>query len=299
MVRQCLLEFHCDPNRMRCARLSLVSTLGVVVLVFLGQSFGALLSATNPQLDADQLARDVFRNEIAAAIHDQSLWCYHKLREEAGKEKLIDVCQTKDGEIERLLKVNGQELNPKQRQAEDQRILRLLNHPDQLRQEQKKQQEDSKQTQDLMRMFPEAFRFQYEGVEGNLVKLRFFPSPDFHPSGRPAQVLRHLEGHLLVDAKQKRLAEIDGQLTSEVKFGWGLLGHLGKGGTFLVKQQDVGSGHWELTAMDVEMNGKALFFKTISVRENETCTDFRQLPDDINAAKAFELLRQASTRRCC
>jgi hypothetical protein len=291
--------FRCNSKRMRCARISSLSKLGVVILVFLGQSFGALHSATNSQLDADQLARDVFNNEIAAAIHDQSLWCYDKLREEAGREKLFEVCQTKDGEIERLLKINGQELSPQQRQAEDQRIRSLLNHPDQMRQAQKKQQEDSKQTQDLMRMFPEAFRFQYEGLEGNLVKLKFFPKPDFHPSGRPAQVLRHLEGHLLVDTKQKRLAEIDGKLTSEVKFGWGLLGHLDKGGTFFVKQEDVGSGHWQLTAMDVEMNGKALFFKTISVREKETYADFRQVPDGISAAQAFELLREASARRCC
>ena len=42
--------------------------------------------------------------------------------------------------------------------------------------------------------------------------------------------------------------------------GWGWLGHLDKGGTLLVTQQDLGSGHWELTMLDVEMNGKALFF---------------------------------------
>ena len=101
-----------------------------------------------------------------------------------------------------------------------------------------------------------------------------------------------MEGSLLVDDRQKRLAEINGQLTSKVKFLGGLLGHLDKGGTFLVKQQDMGSGHWELTTMDVQMSGKALFFKTIAVREKETDTNFHQVPADITLQQAFELLKK-------
>jgi hypothetical protein len=101
-----------------------------------------------------------------------------------------------------------------------------------------------------------------------------------------------MEGSLLVDGQQKRLAEINGQLTSKVKFLGGLLGHLDKGGTFLVKQQDLGSGHWELTTMDVQMNGKALFFKTIAVREEETDTNFHQVPDDTSLQEAFDLLQK-------
>jgi hypothetical protein len=110
--------------------------------------------------------------------------------------------------------------------------------------------------------------------------------------GHPAQVFHHMEGTLLVDGQQKRLAEISGELTSEVKFLGGLLGHLNKGGTFLVKQQDLGSGHWELTTMDVQMNGKALFFKTIAVREQETDTHFQQVPDDMTLQQALEVLQK-------
>src|SRR2546429_909940 len=85
------------------------------------------------QLDATRLAREVFGNEVQAQIHDQSLWCYRQLKEDAAKEKLFAVCETNDGEIDRLLGVNGQELNPEQRQAEDQRIQKMLDDPDQMR----------------------------------------------------------------------------------------------------------------------------------------------------------------------
>lgn len=272
---------------------------GMALLVFVGQSIGAPVSAlpAKLQLDAGRLARKVFENEVQAQINDQSLWSYRQLKEEQGKKKVFAVCETNDGEIDRLLEVNGQELNPKQRQAEDQRIQKMLDDPDQMRQQQKKSEEDGKQERELLRMFPEAFRFQYAGMQGNLIKLTFSPNPDFRPSNRAAQVFHHMEGSLLVDGEQKRLAEIEGRLTSPVKFGWGLLGHLDKGGTFLVDQQDMGSGHWQLTTLDVEMDGKALFFKTIAVREKELNTDFQQVPESIRPWQAFELLRQNPTFR--
>lgn len=251
------------------------------------------------QLDAERLARDVFENEVHAQINDQSLWCYRQLKEEQGKKTLFAVCQTNVGEIDRLLEVNGQELNPKQCQAEDQRIQKMLDDPDQLRQQQKKSAEDGKQERELLQMFPDAFRFEYAGMQRNLIKLSFSPNPNFRPSDRAAQVFHHMQGSLLVDGEQKRLTEIEGRLTSPVKFGWGLLGHLDKGGTFLVEQQDMGSGHWELTMLDVEMDGKALFFKTIAVREKQLNTDFQQLPEGTRPRQAFELLRQNPVFRTC
>lgn len=66
---------------------------------------------------------------------------------------------------------------------------------------------------------------------------------------------------MLVDPRQNRLAEIDGRLVTEVKFWGGLLGHLDKGGTFTVKQEDVGGGHWQMVELNVQMSGRALLFQ--------------------------------------
>lgn len=270
----------------------------LIVMLLLSQCTGASVfakasnSPSNVQLDPNRVARELFHNEVQAQIRDHSLWCFHELDAEQGQKKLSAVCQSKDGQIDRLLEVNGQELSPSQRQAQDQRLQKLLNHPDVLRKKQKKEQDDSKQSHDLMRMFPDAFRFHYEGMQGNLMKLQFSPNPHFHPSGRAAQVFHHLEGSVLLDPEQQRLAQITGQLTSDVKFGWGLLGHLDQGGTFFVKQQDLGAGRWELAELNVQMSGKALFFKTISVQQHQTFSDFRSEPDGTGPQQALEFLRQ-------
>jgi hypothetical protein len=277
------------------------SSIGILLFLLGGACFPALgqnaRAIPRPQIDANRLARAVFHNEIEAQSHDQTLWSYRELEEDHGTTELFAVCQTNDGEINRLLAVNGHPLDPKQRAADDQRIQRMLDHPGEIRRARKKQEEDSRQTQSLMRMFPEAFRFQYDGTQGNLIRLKFTPNLNFHPTGRPAQVFQHMEGSLLLDRRQMRLAEIRGQLTSEVQFFGGLLGHLDKGGTFFVKQADLGSGHWELTAMNIQINGKALFFKTITVCQRDTYADYRQVPDHLTLQQAFSLLQEAPSVR--
>jgi hypothetical protein len=247
-------------------------------------------SAAASRIDATKLAREVMDNELAAPSRDQSLWRFHEIREKNGEKKLYEVCQTQSGEINRLVAVNGKPLTPALREAEDRRIHKLLTNPSEMQREVKKQREDAQQAKDLMKLFPEAFKFQYAGSQGDLVKLTFTPDPSFHPPNHAAMVFHHMQGTLLVDEKQKRLAEINGELTTEVKFGGGVLGHLDKGGTFVVKQQDVGSGHWEMTLMDVRMNGKALFFKNIDVAEKDIYTNFQPVTDGITFQKAAELL---------
>jgi hypothetical protein len=47
-----------------------------------------------------------------------------------------------------------------------------------------------------------------------------------------------------------------------------------------------------LTELNVQMNGKALFFKTISVQQRQIFSDFRPEPDGAGPQQALEFLRQ-------
>lgn len=222
--------------------------------------------------------RDILQNELRAQADDHSLWCYRKLSDKDGKQELFAACQTEALEIDRLMAVNGKPLTEQQWKQENQRIEQLLNNRSQLKKEKQQQREDAEQATHMLRMLPDAFLFLVENSEGNRIKLRFSPNPAFRASGASEMVFHHMEGTLMLDVKQKRLVEISGRLNSDVKFVGGLLGHLDKGGTFYVKQQEIGPGCWEMTRMDVQMNGKALFFKTISVRTREIDTDFHAVP---------------------
>ena len=269
--------------------------LAIAVLLLASAAFAAPTpqqkSAERPEMDANQLAKEVVQNELNAETSDQTLWRYRETIQQGGTAQVLEVVETKQGEIHRLLEMDGKPLNATQAQAEDDRIRKLLSDPKQFQEQQKDRAQDARQERTLLRMLPEAFLFQYDGTKENLVGLKFTPNPNFHPSDREGAVFHHMEGTIWVDPGQKRLAEIDGRLTTEVKFWGGLLGHLDKGGTFSVKQEDLGSGHWEMTSLNVQMDGKALFFKTIAVREREVYSNFEPLPDGTTLKKAAEILK--------
>lgn len=70
----------------------------------------------NPQINANQLVREVIHNELQGQIDDQTLWRYRDLKEKDGRSELREVIETKDGEIDRLLAVNREPLKPEQNQ---------------------------------------------------------------------------------------------------------------------------------------------------------------------------------------
>ena len=111
-------------------------------------------------------------------------------------------------------------------------------------------------------------------------------------------VFHKMDGYVIVNTKEDRLVEIAGTLTHGVEFFGGLLGHLDAGGTFDVRLAEVRPGIWKIARMKVNMHGKALFFKTIGDQEDETHSDFRQVPDGITLSQAEQLLlKQHSVKR--
>src|ERR1700684_3839801 len=81
---------------------------------------------SNPEKHLSYLGRDTIEHEIDAQAKDESLWCYRKLEEKDGQRRLFIECQAKGAQIERLLAVNGRPLDEIQREAENQRIEKLI-----------------------------------------------------------------------------------------------------------------------------------------------------------------------------
>ena len=129
-----------------------------------------------------------------------------------------------------------------------------------------------------------------------LVRLKFRPNPHYPPPSRVEQVLTGMEGSLLIDKGALRLAKIEARLFRDVTFGWGILGHLDRGGTFTVWQADVGDGSWELTHLQLSMTGKVMLVKNISFKLDEVLSDFRRVPSDLTFAKGVELLKTEVAR---
>lgn len=250
-------------------------------------------SADN-KLSASELLRRAVDGELKGQADDHTHWMYQVKEIHSGKEEVRCVVETKQGELDRLLSVNGKRISAEQEKQEDHRIASLLNKPDVTKKRQKEQQKDARQTEDMFQMLPKALTVKYGQRKDDLVELLFEPNPNFDPPTREASVFHSMEGRIWISLKEDRLAEIEGHLMREVKFGGGLLGYLDKGGEFHVRQLEVSPHHWEISFLHVNMHGKVLFFKTISVQQDESRSDFRQVPDNLTLAQAAEELQKQS-----
>jgi hypothetical protein len=253
---------------------------------------GSTASPEVREASANDLVRWIVTNELKAQDEDHSHWMYRMEVEDREKREVREIIETKYGDLSRLLYVNGRPLSEEEQRKEDQRIEMLASNLGEHRKQQQARNEDGDEARRLLKMLPDALLFTYQERRGNLVKLSFKPNPDFKPPSREAHVFHEMEGEAWFDTAQNRLVQITGHLTHEVKFAGGLLGHLDRGGRFEVRQAEVAPGHWEVTTLNVDMRGRVLFFKTISVQQRECRTDFRRVPDDLTFAQAVDMLRR-------
>jgi hypothetical protein len=182
----------------------------------------------------------------------------------------------------------------------------LAGSPEQLRKKSVREKEDADRTLRILKALPDAFRYEYAGTENGetglgrpgapLVRLKFTPNPDYSPPTRVEEVLTGLQGYLLIDPEARRLARIDGTLFRNISFGWGIFGHLDKGGHFRVQQAEAGDGTWDITEMSLNITGKILLLKSLRMLSDEAFSDFQRVPDDLSFAKGVELLKAAQEK---
>lgn len=282
-------------------RMSLASLLLVFCLFFAPLRNAAAASGSNSPLalarqNPRALVQETVRNEVKAEKNDPTHWRFRKVDIKPSGSKTWEIIETKNGEVKHLVAINGHPLDAQQQQAEQQRMQQFLaNRAEQEHRKTTSSQDYSKEQQ-LMEMLPNALLYRYAATNGNFVTLDFRPNPSFQATTHEAEVFHHMVGKLVIDVKNMRVAQFAGHLASPVEFGWGLLGHLNKGGTFDVRQADVADKHWDMTLLDTQITGKALFFKTISVREKIIESDYHRVSDDLTLKQAVNMLKSSASR---
>jgi hypothetical protein len=246
-----------------------------------------------------ELVRRTVKNELRDD-HAKFMFRDQKDTPHGSQTKLL--VQTKDAMAGMLIAVDGKPLGPNQRQQEQERLNQLASNPSALEQKRKREKEDADRVQRIMEALPDAFLYEEDGKqvgkagvgkEGDeLVRLKFRPNPKYDPPTHTEQVLTGMQGYMLIDVKKSRLAEIDGTLYKDVGFGWGILGHLDKGGRFVVAQGEVAPDHWDITQMRLDFTGKVLLFKSLTIKSNELYSDFRPVPPNLTFAQGVEMLRK-------
>jgi hypothetical protein len=256
--------------------------------------------SSQPSESRVQLVRATVAKEVAAA-NDTSvkhMFRDHKTSAQGSQTRIY--VETSEAMAGMTIAYNDKPLTPQQLQGEQGRLAGLVSNPQQLEHKRRQEKEEADHTLSVVRALPDAFLFEYDGTEPGtaslgregvkLVRLKFRPNPSYRPPSHVEDVLVGMRGVLLIDPEAHRIARIDGTLFKEVTFGWGILGHLDKGGHFLVEQEGLGDGSWDVSRMSLSFNGKILLFKTIAMRSDEVFSNFQRVPADTSFAQGVQML---------
>jgi hypothetical protein len=293
-------------GRSKLIRIATATLLGILLFGMGAASLDAGASRAQASAAQDsaspiELVRAAAANEIAAANDDSIKHTFRARKQTPQGSQTRLYVETQSAMAGMTIAYNDQPLMPEQMQGEENHLAGLVSDPEQLSRKHSQEQQTAEHTLRIVKALPDAFLYDYDGEEqgatdlgkdgDRLVRLKFRPNPAYQSPSRVEQVLEGMQGFVLIDSTARRIARIDGTLFKEVSFGWGILGHLNKGGHFLVEQRDVGDGSWEVSRMSLSFTGKILLFKSIAINSEEVFSAFRRVPPDTTFAQGVEMLK--------
>lgn len=293
------------PNPIPRAASAVSRTIALILLlsaVCFAQSSSAPSQSVSPQRDPSELVRKAVQNEIKASNDSAAHFMFRGIKTTPKGSTTKIYVETNEATAGLVVANNGKPLTIEQRRAEQARLERFIRNPEELRKKRTQEHEDADRTMRIVRALPDAFLFENAGEEigspgighvgDPLVKLKFRPNPNYRPPSHVEEVLTGMQGYVLVDAVRCRIASIDGTLFKQVGFGWGILGHLDRGGHFTVHQEEVGDDFWEISSMGLNFTGKILLFKSLSINSTEVFSGFKRVSSDLTFAQGLELLKK-------
>ncbi|MFZ0478792.1 MAG: hypothetical protein WAL71_06560 [Terriglobales bacterium] len=285
---------------------SVVDRFGRMALVAVLMSVASLAQAGSASsLDPAEVVRKAVQNEVKESNAPSAHFMFRGIKTTPTGSTTRLYVETGEATAGMIVAYDGKVLTSEQRQSEIRRLERFTGNPEELRKKKTQEHDDAERTLRIVRALPDAFTYEYAGeVPGSagvgrvgdpLVKLKFRPNPNYRPPSHVEEVLTGMEGDLLLDAVHYRIASIDGTLFKEVGFGWGILGHLNRGGHFLVHQEAVEDNLWEVSSMGLRFTGRILLVKSLSIDSTEVFSDFRRVATDLTFAQAVEVLKKQET----
>jgi hypothetical protein len=243
---------------------------------------------------AMQLVRDVVYNEAQDRERD-SHWEYRTDSVTPEKRVVREQVETDKGPVFRMMEVNGVALDGAEQAKEEQRIEAYIHDPAQVARVAQAHAEDENRVAATLQLMPDALLWEYlPSSNDEVAELAFRPNPAFNPPTYEARLIHGLSGTATVNVRLKRLMDMRGTVAERVDFGYGILGHVDKGGSFELHRRPVNDAHWKTDVVDIHLQGKILMLKTLTKDERETRSDFRPVPGGTTLSQAKEMLEQAT-----
>lgn len=262
---------------------------GITLAMIVPAWKGAIAQTPQPDEPANTLVSEVVYNELHDHEH-HGYWRYRIERRTAEGFATEEQVETADGPVKWVTGGNGQPLKGAAREEEQARLERLMASSQEQARHLHDYNKDEERIGRIVRMLPNAFLYEYDGEENGCFRLRFRPNPDYPSHSIEARIFHSMSGVLLVDARYKRLAGLEGHIDQNVDFGFGILGRIYKGGWFNLQRVRVSSTDWKTDRLEMHLNIRALLVTSFARETSETRGGFEAVPAEMSIAQGVALL---------
>ena len=260
--------------------------------VFLGLTGLGVCSA--PAQDAKEMIATLVQHEAEASEHrGHYIYTSEERSERTGGHLWQErVGETNWGKVRYLIAVDGQPLSGEKLAAEKSRLAAEASDPDGFKRAEAARVDDEQHAKQMLQLLPKAFLFGAPESEGSYVRISFSPNPEYAPQSLEERVLHGMSGSVLVDSTTIRLKAIEGRMGQDVSIGFGLLATIRAGSNFSTTREHVGGEDWKTQLLHTDINGKALFLKTIARQQDAKHWGFQAIPQGMSVADAVALLER-------
>jgi len=202
------------------------------------------------------------------------------------------VVETPQGRVRFLIQEDGKPLPPEREAQERGRLADVLLHQAEYEAHEHAQKDDEEKARQMLEILPKAFLLENMRAEGPDWRIDVRPDPAYSPSGMQEKVLHGMSGYMLVNQKELRLHHLEGSLPQDVSIGFGILATVHAGSHFVTERGPAGD-EWRTTHVVSVVNGKIIFFKTLSKNQDMVRQQFHKLQKPLTLTEAVALAETA------
>jgi hypothetical protein len=267
--------------------------------------------AANPAPSPEQINNLIARADENQHRNDRAIEEFERVERvvthrDQSAEVLSDVTNlvvpSGTGTMKLPMAANGRPVSPDTYRQELEYAVTALDlavHPnDRYKQDMVKFEKRRRDRKEFVDTAVKAFRFKWAGRETlpdsagghgtqSYTKFLLEPNPDFKPTNRLAVSFQHVHAILWVDESQAQFARLEGDLTSDITFGGGIVGKVYRGGHFTMEQSEVAPGVWLPTQYTYDVDGRKFVFG-FGVHERTEVTRYRHVG---SPEKSIQIIR--------
>ena len=256
-----------------------------------------LLLATTATLRAQSPSDDINKliaNETGASAHRgyYSYMSEEKSDRTNGHVWVEKVAETPGAKVRMLLQEDGHPLSPDRIAQERGRLAAEANDPAGFLRQEAAHNDDEQHARQMLLLLPKAFLFDPPIQEGDTLKIQFHPNPSYQPQGLEERVLHGMSGAVLIDAKAFRMRGLDARMPQDISLGFGLLATIKAGSNFSTRREPLEGTDWKTQTLHTDINGKAMFLKSIARQQESKRWDYKQIPNGTTVPQAVAIVEQ-------